>query len=325
MRCPSLTELPPPPEGRSGWPWTTETQPLTRARPDGSPWPRISIVTPSYNQGQFIEETIRSILLQGYPDLEYLVMDGGSTDESIHIIKKYERWLAYWASEKDRGQLHAINNGFSRATGVTYNWINSDDSLYLGGLAAVANINCKVPDADIISGARVLRGWPSGIEKIQIPWLSDWPLHAAGFPAELPQDSTFFSRYVWEKCGPLDERLDYSFDVAFFSRAANSARAVCFTDLLLSVMTVHGSNKTLVNDPRKLLENSLLTTEFYPQSILSKLYLRLLRTRFSSSVKYVMYPLLSGARARHYIGTYDLQALEYSVLPAPWSRRSFRS
>src|SRR5467141_2605988 len=152
MRCPTLAELPPPPAGRSGWPWTQETQSLPSGRADSSPWPRISIVTPSYNQGEFIEETIRSILLQGYPDLEYIVMDGGSTDGSVNIIKKYERWLAYWISENDRGQVHAINKGFSRASGVIYNWINSDDSLRPGALGFIATVNSRLADADIISG-----------------------------------------------------------------------------------------------------------------------------------------------------------------------------
>ena len=138
MRCPTLAELPPPPAGKTGWPWTVESPQLPDTMPDGKPWPRISIVTPSYNQGQFIEETIRSALLQGYPHLEYIIIDGGSTDDSVGVIKKYQPWLAYWVSEEDRGQSHAINKGFERATGGIMNWINSDDFLAVDALREVA-------------------------------------------------------------------------------------------------------------------------------------------------------------------------------------------
>ena len=116
MRCPTLKDLPSPPFGKSGWPWTEQSKPLPDTTPDGQLWPGISIVTPTYNQGMFIEECIRSVLLQDYPDLEYIVIDGGSTDETVDIIKKYERWLAYWESKPDRGQSHAIK----KRTGKKY-------------------------------------------------------------------------------------------------------------------------------------------------------------------------------------------------------------
>ena len=96
--------------------------------PDGRSWPKISIVTPSYNQGEFLEETIRAVLLQNYPNLEYFIMDGGSTDNSVEIIKTYKPWLTYWVSEKDKGQADAINKGFERVTGDILAWLNSDDT-----------------------------------------------------------------------------------------------------------------------------------------------------------------------------------------------------
>lgn len=138
MRCPTLAELPPPPPGKTGWPWTEESPQLPETMPDGRPWPRISIVTPSYNQARFIEETIRSALLQGYPNLEYLILDGGSTDGSVEIIKKYERWLIYWVSEPDKGQSNAINKGWRQATGELVTWLNSDDVYMPAALQSVA-------------------------------------------------------------------------------------------------------------------------------------------------------------------------------------------
>ena len=106
---------------------------------DGSTWPRISIVTPSFNQGEFIEETIRSVLLQGYPNLEYIIIDGGSTDETVSIIKKYEKWLAYWVSEPDRGQAHALSKGIAKAEGDIFAWINSDDLYCKGAFEKAVN------------------------------------------------------------------------------------------------------------------------------------------------------------------------------------------
>src|ERR1700747_491647 len=130
MRCPQLNDLPEPPPGKKGWPWTEESTALPSS--DEQQGPRITVVTPSFNQGTFLEETIRSVLLQGYPDLEYIVLDGGSTDNSVDILRNYDRQLTNWVSERDRGQTHAINKGLARATGDIAAYLNSDD-LYLPG------------------------------------------------------------------------------------------------------------------------------------------------------------------------------------------------
>src|SRR5437868_9654465 len=114
--------------------------------------PKISIVTPSFNQGQFIEETIRSVLDQNYPNLEYLVIDGGSTDQTIEIIRKYEAQFSYWETEKDRGQVHAINKGLARATGDIFAFINSDDIYLPRTFATVAKYFDDHPSAEWICG-----------------------------------------------------------------------------------------------------------------------------------------------------------------------------
>lgn len=143
-----IQDLPPPPSGRSGWPWTDASPQLPQKRPDGSEWPRITIVTPSYNQGEYIEETIRSILLQGYPNLEYFVMDGGSTDGAVDVIRKYARWIDYWESVPDQGQAHAINKGLKRATGDWFHNVNSDDFL---SYAALGSIFQTLKEGDVIA------------------------------------------------------------------------------------------------------------------------------------------------------------------------------
>jgi glycosyltransferase involved in cell wall biosynthesis len=120
-----LGHLPSPPADKSGWPWTQQTDP--RKYDTNINWPKLTIVTPSYNQGRFIEETIRTILLQNYPNLEYIVIDGGSSDNTKRILEKYAPWISHWQSEKDNGQSHAINLGFSLASGQYHAWINSDD------------------------------------------------------------------------------------------------------------------------------------------------------------------------------------------------------
>ena len=147
-----LVDLAPPPRDKTGWPWTRESPRAADTLPDGSAWPKISIVTPSYNQGQFIEETIRSVLLQGYPNLEYIVIDGGSTDGTVDILRKYERHIDFWVSERDKGQAAAINKGFARASGEILAWLNSDDTYQMGVFAQVAELFCQRPDVEVISG-----------------------------------------------------------------------------------------------------------------------------------------------------------------------------
>lgn len=152
-----LSDLPPPPPRKTGWPWTVESSVLPERMSEGREWPRISVVTPSFNQDRFLEATIRSVLLQGYPNLEYLVLDGGSTDESPKILRKYADFLTYCVSQRDGGPEFAINDGWERATGEFVAFLPSDDYFEPSVLHKSAEALATEPLASFVYGVcRVL-------------------------------------------------------------------------------------------------------------------------------------------------------------------------
>lgn len=212
MTTPRLDDLPPLLEERKGWPWTVHCPPLPETLPNGKAWPRVTIVTASYNQGRYIEETIRSVLLQGYPNLEYIVVDGGSTDGSVDIIRKYESWLAYWVSEPDKGPGDALAKGFARASGEIFAWLNSDDILLPWAVGA-AVITLLREESDAIYGHR-LRMQEDGfffdfdIAPGKITW---WKLCIGTW---LPQETVFFQRRMYEQVGGIsDDTLAFDYDL----------------------------------------------------------------------------------------------------------------
>jgi glycosyltransferase involved in cell wall biosynthesis len=176
--------------------------------------PTFTIITPSYNQGDFLEETIRSVLDQGYPNLEYAIVDGGSTDNSVEIIKKYADRLAWWVSEKDRGQSHAINKGFARTSGQVMGFINSDDTLKPGALECAGK--------QFEAGAKWVVGWVEFVEPGGLNFPQTWQMHervADWFVTNpLPQQGTFWARELWDKAGPFREDLRFVFDYEFWMR-----------------------------------------------------------------------------------------------------------
>lgn len=206
--------FPPPLPGKTGWPWQTEAEPLPPARPDGSPWPRISIVVPSFNQGAFLEETLRSVLLQGYPDTELIVIDGGSTDESVDVIRRYESFLAYWVSEADGGQSEAINKGFERCTGELITFLGSDD-LYLPG--TFADVGRRWPADEsygaVVGGFVYLDGERQGAPRpAHLPGEGPHDL-SLGVEYRLHQVSTFYARHALDAVGRhVREDLVYTMD-----------------------------------------------------------------------------------------------------------------
>jgi glycosyltransferase involved in cell wall biosynthesis len=246
MRCPTLNNLPQPPPGKTGWPWTEESPQLPDRMPDGSPWPRISIVTPSYNQGQFIEETIRSVLLQGYPDLEYIVMDGGSTDDSIEIINNYQSWISHWTSEKDEGQADAINKGLRTSNGEIVAWLNSDDVYERHALQFVTEALVSTKKCWICGACRYFKNVAEG--KVYYPVLpsqKSWLLRFLWSNSySLPQPSIFWSKQASTAVGELNKRYHYSFDHEYWIRIRFAGFEPLLTNTVLSRFRLHDLSKT---------------------------------------------------------------------------------
>jgi glycosyltransferase involved in cell wall biosynthesis len=207
----------------------------------GSRRPLISVVTPSFNQAAYLERTIRSVLEQDYPHVEYLVLDGGSTDGSVDIIRRYADRLAYWTSGPDAGQAAAINTGWARASGDILAWLNSDDYYLPGTLAFVADVFAGHPDAPMVYGTCDFVD-SDGRPFARVGSLFNARSLRRGHQM-IPQPSSFIRRTALERAGPLDESLHYSMDYELFLRIA-AVGEPAFVDRPLAAFTVHPDAKT---------------------------------------------------------------------------------
>ncbi len=245
-----------------GWPWTEESPRL----PDDGTWPRVSIITPSYNQAEFLEETIRSVLLQGYPDLEYIVIDGGSTDGSVEILHRYAPWLAAWVSEPDRGQTHALNKGFARATGEICNWINSDDALLPEALAHVARAYRAAPGRAVaasVLNSYEMDGQPARfelcvqanlcLEALVKYWEGRFVFHQPG---------VFFPRHAWLEVGGLDESLSYVMDYDFLCRILTRVQ-ISYLEQAVSRFRLHPGTKTVSHHLEMFVERMKVSQRYW--------------------------------------------------------------
>jgi glycosyltransferase involved in cell wall biosynthesis len=210
--------------------------------------PLVSIITPSFNQASFLEETIQSVLAQEYRNIEYIIVDGGSTDGSLEIIQRYADRLAGWVSEPDRGQTDAINKGFALAKGEFLAWINSDDT-YLPQAVSEASAYLQThPEVGMVYGdANLIDETGQVIGKFPARQ-TDYKRLRQGY-VHIPQQASFFRSSLWRQVGPLDPSFYFAMDYDLWVRLARFA-PLHYHPRLWANFRLHGAGKSVVSDDR---------------------------------------------------------------------------
>ncbi len=236
--------LPQLPAEKTGWPWSGTWPRVAATMPAGARWPRISIVTPSLNQGQYIEETIRSVLLQGYPNLEYLVKDGGSGDRTREVLERYGAWLDIVDVGPDGGQAAAIASGFSKSNGEILAWLNADDLYLPGTLERVALFFAKRPscvfacgDVRLISPSSAPAGLLLAMET-QLLLTKNTGSHGWWQPG------TFWRRRAYEQCGGIDSTFEFCMDRDLFVRLCSAGSSGRISGPPLAAFRRHDEQKS---------------------------------------------------------------------------------
>ena len=229
-------------------------------------WPEVSVIVPSYNQGRFVRQTLDSILEQGYPNLELIVMDGGSDDETVDILEEYSPHLSHWVSEPDRGQSHAINKGFAVATGSLVGWLNSDDlylpkSLFRAALHLMENPECDVVFSDYIfideAGELLGRRREIPFDFATYLWTRDcYHANCAGM----------FRRRVFEEVGGISEDLHYSMDYEFYLRIASHGLRVDHVREFWGAYRFHSESKSTAHNDSQIREGKEVAALYSPEA-----------------------------------------------------------
>lgn len=239
---------------------------------------KVSIIIPSYMQGIYIERTILSIIDQQYTNLELIIIDGGSSDSTISVIKKYERYITSWVSEKDNGQAHAINKGLALASGDIVGWLNSDDKHLPHTLADVVrtfddkNVMWVTGDCEVINEhEKIVNYYKADLPKSAFQWLS---LFVLGHSISFIQPSTFWRKQVLENVGVLSENFHFSFDHEFFFRIFKKYGSPVLLSKPLSQFRLHSESKTVAQESKFLKENRAIGFKHSKgESVKGKLYL----------------------------------------------------
>jgi len=210
--------------------------------------PLVSIVTPSFNQAQFLEQTILSVLEQDYPHIEYLIVDGGSTDGSLELIQRYAPHLIWWVSEPDQGQTDAINKGFSHARGEILAWLNSDDTYQPGAISQAVEYLQSHPEVGMVYGdANLIDASGNIIGKFPARQ-TDYRRLRRGY-VHIPQQASFFQASLWKQVGPLDPSFYFAMDYDLWVRLARISE-IHYCPNLWADFRLHGSGKSVVADNR---------------------------------------------------------------------------
>jgi glycosyltransferase involved in cell wall biosynthesis len=208
----------------------------------------VSIVTPSFNQARFIEETIQSILSQDYAQVEYIIVDGGSSDGSREIIERYAPRLAWWVSERDQGQTDAINKGFAHARGDVLAWLNSDDTYQPGAIAEAVAFLQENPQVGMVYGdANLVDEQGQVIGKFPARQ-TDYRRLRQGY-VHIPQQAAFFRASLWRQVGPLDPTFYFAMDYDLWVRLARLA-PLCYHPRLWASFRLHSAGKSVASDDR---------------------------------------------------------------------------
>lgn len=279
--------------------------------------PKISVVTPSYGQGQFIEETLRSVIDQRYPNVEHIVIDGTSKDETVSILQRLESHLTYWVSEPDKGQTNAINKGLSRVTGDLVLILNSDDTLLPGAFDYVARQFMETPSMRWMTAPSLMFG-PGADEDVtlmQIPssraeWFVKWGIS---------HPSTYVRREVIEKHGPYDETLYFGMDYEYWLRLVFGGETCHTRPRLLSSFRLHEDCKSVKDGDRRAADQKALFAKYSPMLSESErrgLPERIAKMRASEEAWNCLWPLRRGDQAG------AMKALESAVAANPLIKKT---
>jgi len=212
-------------------------------------FPKISIITPSFNQAKFLRRTIESVVTQDYPNIEYIIIDGGSNDGSLEIIQAYEEHLAYWESIPDHGQTDAINKGFGKATGKYLAWLNSDDVYHPGSIAEAVEYLENHPDVGMVYGDCTFIDAQGSRIGFFPAAQTDYARLRRGY-VHIPQQSSFFRAELWNKVGPLDPSFYFAMDYDLWVRLAREAPLVYLPGRIWASFRLHGDAKTIAADAK---------------------------------------------------------------------------